>query len=256
MAHLHPAGRLVLAGVLALTACSKNPDVQKREYFERGNKYADAKKYREAIIEYRNAVQIDPKFGEARYGLAKAYEQVDDHAQRLSRVRARGGPAAGRQRSPAEDRNAAARPGAVRGRSHPRAEGARCRPEECRRAAPGGECDRRTQGPEGRHAADRGGDQAESRPTARPTTPSGNLQMASGNPAEAERAFKRAIELAPSSDGAAARAGQFLLEPEAPGDRSDADGHAADRPEQRDRSQRARHLLSGDRSSGPRPSLI
>jgi len=78
MANLHPAYRLVLVCVLAFAACSKSPEVRKRERFERGNQYAAAQKYREAILEYRGAIQIDAKFGEARYALAKAYDQVGE----------------------------------------------------------------------------------------------------------------------------------------------------------------------------------
>ena len=35
-----------------------------------------AQKYKEAIVEFRNAVKVDPKFGEARYQLGEAYVQT------------------------------------------------------------------------------------------------------------------------------------------------------------------------------------
>ena len=41
--------------------------------FESGNQYFEEKKYPEAIVEYRNAVRADPRFGEARQKLADAY---------------------------------------------------------------------------------------------------------------------------------------------------------------------------------------
>ncbi len=55
---------LLCSGVAA--GCSKDPEVAKREYLRSGDAYVEEKKYKEAIIEYRNAVQQDPRFGEAR----------------------------------------------------------------------------------------------------------------------------------------------------------------------------------------------
>jgi tetratricopeptide (TPR) repeat protein len=62
---------------LAAAACS-NPEADKQKYLESGNSYASQKKYAEAIIEYRNAIVIDQRFGEARYKLAEAYEASGD----------------------------------------------------------------------------------------------------------------------------------------------------------------------------------
>ncbi len=59
-------------------ACSKDPEVAKREYLRSGDTYAAEGKHKEAIIEYRNAVQQDPRFGEARFKLAQSYEKVED----------------------------------------------------------------------------------------------------------------------------------------------------------------------------------
>lgn len=67
---------LVVAG--CTTFCSRDPEVNKRKHFERGNAYAAEQKYPEAIIEYRNAITLDPRFGEARYRLAEAYVQIND----------------------------------------------------------------------------------------------------------------------------------------------------------------------------------
>jgi putative PEP-CTERM system TPR-repeat lipoprotein len=66
--------------VLSLSwACSEaNPEVAKREYLESGNRYFKQKKYNESIVEYRNAIQQDPKFGEARFQLAEAYQAIND----------------------------------------------------------------------------------------------------------------------------------------------------------------------------------
>ena len=65
----------IVAATLVLTACS-SPEEQKREHFEQGNAYVAQKRDDFAVIEYANAVRIDPKFGEARLKLAETYERM------------------------------------------------------------------------------------------------------------------------------------------------------------------------------------
>ena len=74
---------LILMLGLFASACSKDPAMAKKEYFEKGNQYFEQKKYPEAIIEYRNAVQQDPQYGEARLKLAEAYVQTRDSKNAL-----------------------------------------------------------------------------------------------------------------------------------------------------------------------------
>jgi putative PEP-CTERM system TPR-repeat lipoprotein len=69
---------LAVVAAVSATSCAKDPEVAKREYLERGHRYFEAKKYREAIIEYRNAVRLDPRFAEARQRLATSYLQTAD----------------------------------------------------------------------------------------------------------------------------------------------------------------------------------
>jgi tetratricopeptide (TPR) repeat protein len=74
-------GSAILAafiGLVAATGCSRDPEVAKREYLQSGDRYAAEKKYHEAIVEYRNAIQQDSRFGEARYKLAETYVQLGD----------------------------------------------------------------------------------------------------------------------------------------------------------------------------------
>src|SRR5437588_2625988 len=60
---------LIVAGVF-LASCNRDPQVAKKKYLENGNRYFARGKYKEASIMYRNAIQKDPKFGEAYYRLA------------------------------------------------------------------------------------------------------------------------------------------------------------------------------------------
>lgn len=72
------AGLVVTIVGALFAACSTDPQVAKQEHFTRGQAYIAEKKYSEAIIELRNAVQIDGQFGEARFQLAEAYAQIGD----------------------------------------------------------------------------------------------------------------------------------------------------------------------------------
>jgi tetratricopeptide (TPR) repeat protein len=75
----------VLCLLLALSAgaCARDPEARKQRFFESGTKYFDAGKYREAVIEYQNAIQIDPRFGAARQRLAESLEKLNQHSQAL-----------------------------------------------------------------------------------------------------------------------------------------------------------------------------
>src|SRR5262249_7291753 len=72
-------GLILLVSALA-TSCAKDPELAKRGFLKSGDEYVAHGKYKEAIVQYRNAVQRDPQFGEARYKLAEAYVQVNDAA--------------------------------------------------------------------------------------------------------------------------------------------------------------------------------
>lgn len=68
---------LFLLAALALlpvaTACS-DPEKAKAEHLSRGESYLKEKKFQEASLEFRNAVQIDDHAAQAHWGLARAYE--------------------------------------------------------------------------------------------------------------------------------------------------------------------------------------
>src|SRR5688572_23689188 len=78
-------GARLLASVglaLLLTACS-DAQATKARHVENGDAYMGRGKYAEAVIEYRNAVRIDARFGEARHKLAKAYQRADNQRQAI-----------------------------------------------------------------------------------------------------------------------------------------------------------------------------
>jgi putative PEP-CTERM system TPR-repeat lipoprotein len=72
-------GSLVLLALcVALSGCRKDPEIAKQGYFESGNRYFEQGQYAEAIVEYRNAVKVDPMFGEAHLQLAEAYARTEN----------------------------------------------------------------------------------------------------------------------------------------------------------------------------------
>ena len=72
---------LLVCSALSSVSCSKDPEVAKREYLASGDAYFEQKKYAEAVVEYRNAIQQDAKFGQARYKLAETYMQLNQPAE-------------------------------------------------------------------------------------------------------------------------------------------------------------------------------
>lgn len=78
ISHIQRMGRvpaLTCLAVLALLAqgCTRNPNVRKVKYLNSGKTYAAQGKEKEAIIQFSNAIKIDPRYADAHFELAKAY---------------------------------------------------------------------------------------------------------------------------------------------------------------------------------------
>ncbi len=74
---------------LTLVSCSRDPNYLKQKYLDSGNKYYDQKRYPEASIFYRKAIDKDRKFGPAYYRLALVdlkLEQVSNAYEALRRA--------------------------------------------------------------------------------------------------------------------------------------------------------------------------
>ena len=71
---MRPSIRLAASVCVAalLVGCS-DPERTKKEHFDNAERFMAADKVQEAIVEYRNALRDDPRFGEARFKLAEAY---------------------------------------------------------------------------------------------------------------------------------------------------------------------------------------
>ena len=70
---------VVLVLVLSvMSGCSFSPEARKKKHLEKAQSYFDQGKYRESLIEYENAIQIDPKSSEAHFGLAQCLLKETD----------------------------------------------------------------------------------------------------------------------------------------------------------------------------------
>jgi tetratricopeptide (TPR) repeat protein len=78
---------VILAVLVGFTACSRDPNVVKKRYLESGNKYFDKGRYKEASIQYRNALKRDQKYGAAHYKLALVSLKVGDVAGSVPSLR-------------------------------------------------------------------------------------------------------------------------------------------------------------------------
>lgn len=64
---------VILVSLAALVSCSRDPNVAKRHYTDKGNQYFARGNYKAASIMYRNALQKDQRYGPAHYHLALTY---------------------------------------------------------------------------------------------------------------------------------------------------------------------------------------
>lgn len=70
----HPAvPSLILATLFALGGCTR-PDRAKAQHVSSGEALLKAEKYQEALLEFRNALQIDDKLAAAQGGSARSFE--------------------------------------------------------------------------------------------------------------------------------------------------------------------------------------
>lgn len=79
----------VCCPLIVLAGCTRDPNVRKQKYFDSGEKYFAEGKYREAAIQYSNAIQIDSRYAQAHYQLSQVYLKTGDQNrafQELSRT--------------------------------------------------------------------------------------------------------------------------------------------------------------------------
>jgi tetratricopeptide (TPR) repeat protein len=78
-----PSALIICAAVVFGGACSRDPHAAMLKYAKSGDAYMAAGKTAEAIIEYRNAIDKDPRAGDVRVKLADAYLAQGDGAKAI-----------------------------------------------------------------------------------------------------------------------------------------------------------------------------
>jgi tetratricopeptide (TPR) repeat protein len=64
-----------------VAGCHTDPNVKKQKYLESGKRYSGEGKYKEASIQFQNAIKIDKSFADAHYELAQAYVHLSQFSQ-------------------------------------------------------------------------------------------------------------------------------------------------------------------------------
>jgi tetratricopeptide (TPR) repeat protein len=67
---------MLFVAAALLAGCHGDPNVRKHKYLESGERYSAQGKYREAAIQYQNALKEDKNFADAHYALSQAYEHL------------------------------------------------------------------------------------------------------------------------------------------------------------------------------------
>ncbi|MFL6256885.1 MAG: tetratricopeptide repeat protein [Pyrinomonadaceae bacterium] len=67
---------VLLACLVAFAASCTSPEKAKAEHLARGESFLKERRWQEASLEFRNAIQIDENLAAAHWGLAQAYEQL------------------------------------------------------------------------------------------------------------------------------------------------------------------------------------
>ena len=61
-----------------LSGCHRDPAIRKQKYLESGKRYSAESKFKEAEIQFANALKIDPNFSEAHYEMAQTYIRLGE----------------------------------------------------------------------------------------------------------------------------------------------------------------------------------
>ena len=81
-----PLSIFLIAAALMLGACT-TPEKAKAQHVARGQALLKDKKFQEAVLEFRSALQIDEKLADAHWGLANAYEGLQRYQEAFDEMR-------------------------------------------------------------------------------------------------------------------------------------------------------------------------
>ena len=76
----------ILVALTMVTGCHVDPNVRKAKYLDSGKRFDAEGKYKEAAIQFLNALKVDKDFPEAHYELAHAYEHLGNSTEASSEL--------------------------------------------------------------------------------------------------------------------------------------------------------------------------
>src|SRR4051812_44858560 len=79
---------MVMAVMPVLGGCSRDPKLRRTQMLESGQHYMQKSQYEAASIQFRRAVQLDPKFAEAHYELALSFAKLNRWQQAYRELQA------------------------------------------------------------------------------------------------------------------------------------------------------------------------
>lgn len=77
---------LVSVALIFGAGCSRDPNVRKQKYLQSGKQYEEAGKYKEAAIQFSNALKVDKNYADANYELAKTYLKMGSGQQAYAQL--------------------------------------------------------------------------------------------------------------------------------------------------------------------------
>src|SRR5206468_495858 len=72
---------LLIVALTLAAGCARSPEAKKARYLARGDVYFQKEQYREAIIEYRNALRIEPTNARAIRQLGMAHYSLGEYGR-------------------------------------------------------------------------------------------------------------------------------------------------------------------------------
>src|ERR1051325_7354650 len=78
---------LSLIGVAFVLGACTTPEKAKTQHVARGQALLKEKRFQEAVLEFRGALQIDEKLADAHWGLASAYEGLQRYQEAFEEMR-------------------------------------------------------------------------------------------------------------------------------------------------------------------------
>ena len=223
------AAALGVMAALIAASCSTDPEYAKREYVKSGDRFVEQKKYAEAIVQYRNALAAGSTVWRGAPQAGAGLRTTRRPSQRDTRVHPRRRCASQRCSRAGEGRRRAAPHTTVRGGASSCREGTEAGSEERRGAG------RARQAPwAGLRDFDSALSEFEEAVKLSPNESAlqqgiGSIQAARGRSADAEAAFRRAVELAPKNPRALSGTGQLsLVQRPLRGSRADVEECAGD----------------------------